>query len=664
MKSTKAQQVLDQQVPITVYFGVFGFLVALAIVLVTMLPKGATDNFDQAVALSREYSDTAVDKFVRYFADKEGRYDANSIFSIEDKFIPLSEKRISLRTHTHWYWIRIHNPLDEPIEWFFTAGMSTTPQLQGYWKSRTHPATDRNANYDLHIPGQTAYQYPLLLLPLTLQPGEIGSLVIEYQSLANFPLQIRPYVREDLIQRSQRLLFANGIYMGALTVFFLFFLTQFFIRPTRVHFYYSMFVLSILLIMLQVNGFRSGSGEVKNGEGQSLVTAIIGGSIYIWYFLFATQFFDLKKYNPKLHRILSGLAIAVFVLTALALVLPADYLLSVVIVLGLPWPIVAAIWAARQRYPSAKFFLIGSTTHCVTTYLLLIACLGVETRSNEYFFGLASIGLIFDICCFAVAILYQNHQLRLQYNQQLQERIDDLNSLAESEQVSAKALSMSKQAVLNTAATAHDLQQPLSSMQFIVSMQDQTDPLVKQIKEALDYARALLSSALNNSKQDYLSIQESIDPKALLNAAAKRHASTFQSKQLALKIRCHCSEITCLPLVVHRILDNLLSNAVKYTPANNRVLISGRVRNDGAFLLQVWDTGAGMNTSQVKKILTPFERLNEASAQNLGFGLGLYIVKSLCNQAGYVFDVTSREGRGTCFSITIPNALIDHTNNH
>lgn len=654
MKSAYSQ-VFTPEKPAATYLLVLSLLAALAYALVTMLPKKQPVNSDQAVPLQEKLSGTTIDEFIRYFPDKTGEYDADTIFLKESDFIGLGEKSISLRTEKHWYWIRIHNPHNEPLKWFISSGISTPPLLRSYWRSDTHPSGRAEHVYDTVIPGQSAYRYPLTLLPLKLEPKETGDLLIEYQSLANFPLQIRPYNQEDLIERSQRLLFTNGFYLGALAVFFLFFLGQFFIRPTRVHFFYCMFVFSIMLIMLQVNGYRTETGTLENGEQQSLITTIIGGSIYIWYFLFSTQFLELAKYHPKLHTVLTGLAASVFLLTFLGLLLPVDYLMSVVIVLGLPWPIVAAIWAVRQRYHSAHFFLIGSTTHCVTTYLLLIACLGVETRSNEYFFALASAGLLFDICCFAVAIVYQNHQLRRQYNRQLQERINDLNSLAESEQVSAKALSMSKQAVLNTAATAHDLQQPLSSMQLMLSMQDQHDPIVKQVKKSLDYARSMLNSALSNSRQDYRNIRETVNSAALLDEAANRHRSDFEAKQITLNVRCAAEEVSCLPLVVNRILDNLLSNACKYTEPNNTVLLSGRKRKNGGFLIQVRDSGQGMSPSQVKKILTPFERINESS-ESLGFGLGLYIVKSLCNQAGYLFDVSSREGRGSCFSVTVPDA--------
>ncbi len=616
-----------------------------------------------ALTLTPAISSKHIDRFIHYFADEDGKFTPNELFTRAEQFTPISEISIYKSVHTHWYWLRLHNPEATPVQWYMTTGISTPPLLRGYWQSETHPHRLDHNHYDLHIPSRRAHQYPLLAFPIELKPGETGNLLIEYRSIANFPLEIRPYTNDSLIIRSQYFLHINGIYMGATFVFFLFFAAQFLAQPNRTHLYYLLFVVSIILTMLQVSGFRTGGSIPEDGQHNSLFTAVVGGSIYIWYFLFSTEFLELKKYNIKLHRVLKGLSLAVFAFLLIGIFTPVDYILSVVMVVGLPWPIVAAAWSVRQKFPSAKFLLVGSTVHCLTTYLLMAGCLGIETPFNELFFPIASAGLMFDIFCFAIAIMYQTNQLHTQYNRQLQERIDDLNSLAESEQVSAKALSMSKQAVLNTAATAHDLQQPLSSMQLMISLQDQQDPIVKQTKEALDYARALLNSALNSSKENYQSIRENINPRPLLDTALQRHQAKFNQKGLQVHLFCPDSEIVCLPLVINRILDNILTNACKYTNTG-KILVSGRKRKNGEFLLQIWDTGQGMSPSQVKKILTPFERLHKNNSDHLGFGLGLFIVKSLCNQAGYQLQVRSTEGHGSCFTIVLPTNEQDTTNTH
>ncbi|RYZ99700.1 MAG: hypothetical protein EOO68_12130, partial [Moraxellaceae bacterium] len=568
-----------------------------------------------------------------------------------------------------------------------TTGVSTAPLLRAYWINTdeqrntgervnipvkdnstqlTNPAINLSknpngqinltlpTNYSL-IESRIAFGFPTLLFNLPLQPNENGILLIEYQSLAHFPLTLHIYNSDQLLESTQRLKLANGIYIGAIGILFLFFFVQFLISRDKVYLYYSMFVLFAILIMMQI----SGPAQLFNqsSSGQATITTLIGGGIYIFYFIFAAEFLPLKNRNKLLYRVLVTLSGTVLGLTVLGLFYPSAYALSIVIAFGLPWPIAGAIWAWRQKNSSAVFFLVGSLTHCVSTYFLLLACLGFTTFRNELIFRIACLGLMFDIVCFAVAIIYQSNQVRVHYNRQLQERINDLNALAESEQISAKALSMSKQAVLNLAATAHDLQQPLSAMQLLLSLQNSADPTVQNVQGALNYACSLLNSALGSARQDYHSFFESVDAQILLSTARQRHEYKFAEKNLTLRLRCKSEPINCLTIVVNRILDNLLSNAYKYT-SKGKILISGRRRLSGDFLIQIWDMGRGMDHKQVSKLTTPFERINDT--EELGFGLGLFIVKSLCHQAGYLFSIRSKEHHGSCFSILIPENRTKH----
>ncbi|MEY4588318.1 MAG: hypothetical protein RL497_394 [Pseudomonadota bacterium] len=591
---------------------------------------------------------TSLENFIYYLPDNEGTFTANTAFSMSDKFITLKNKRVTLHTKTHWYAIHLANNTNIPDEWFIATGVSTAPLLRAYWLN-TSSSNHSHAEHQL-ITSRMAYGFPTLLLPLPLKPGDAGVLFIEYQSLANFPLTLHLYNEFHLLDKSQHLKLANGIYMGAMGVLFLFFFGQFLIGRTVVYFYYSMFVFFTILMVMQISGvnhfFAPGS------LAQTLFTTLVGGGIYTFYFFFAAEFFQLKNKNVFLYRALITLGTVVLAISAINFIHPTAYALSIVIAIGLPWPIASAVWAWQQKNSSAIFFLIGSLAHCISTYLLLLACLGFATLQNEFLFRIACIGLMIDILCFAVAIIYHNNQVRLNYSRQLQERINDLNALTESEQMSSKALTLSKQAVLNLAATAHDLQQPLSSMQILLSLQNAADPITQNVQGALNYACSLLNSALGSAKQDYKMISEYIDAHTLLHAAQLRHQNNFNDKKLNLRLRCKSTPIICLPIVINRILDNLLSNAYKYT-TQGKILISGRLRANGTFLIQVWDTGRGMDHKQVSKLTTPFERMN--NTEELGFGLGLFIVKSLCHQAGYPFSIHSKEHHGSCFSVLIPH---------
>ncbi|MFO1370107.1 MAG: 7TM diverse intracellular signaling domain-containing protein [Marinagarivorans sp.] len=609
-----------------------------------IIPKLNTPAAD----LSNTQPSSPLEPLIYYLADIQGGMSAEDAINALDHFIPLNKKPIAFQTKSHWYVLPLHNDFSTPVERFVTTGVSTAPLLRAYWVNQD---TLKQPHALTPIVSRLAYGFPTLMFNLTINSGESGVFLIEYQSIAHFPLTLHIYDEGQLFEATQRLKMANGIYIGAVGMLFLFFFGQFLISREKVYFYYSMFVLFAILLMMQI----SGPAQIlnHNNQSQTMLTTLIGGGIYTFYFIFTAEFLQLKQRNKILHRALLTLSAIVLALTAISFVYPSAYALSIIIAIGLPFPVAGAIWAWRQKISSAVFFLVGSLTHCISTYFLLFACLGFAPLRNELIFRIACLGLMFDIICFALAIIYHANQVRIHYNRQLQERINDLNALAESEQLSAKALSMSKQAVLNLAATAHDLQQPLSAMQLLLSLQNSADPTIQNVQGALNYACSLLNSALGTARQDYQTFAELVDGRSLLSAAQARHQARFSEKKLSLKVRSPSHGFKCLPIVVNRILDNLLSNAFKYTHSGS-VLIAGRKRRSGDFLIQIWDTGRGMDQKQIQRLTTPFERLQDT--EELGFGLGLFIVKSLCHQAGYQFAIQSKEQRGSCVSILIPHS--------
>ncbi|MGY1619399.1 sensor histidine kinase [Geodermatophilus sp. SYSU D00691] len=107
--------------------------------------------------------------------------------------------------------------------------------------------------------------------------------------------------------------------------------------------------------------------------------------------------------------------------------------------------------------------------------------------------------------------------------------------------------------------------------------------------------------------------------------------------------------------------DNLVSNAVKFTPAGGRVTIALRadVGEDGSPVarLSVSDTGIGIPTGEQGKLFTRFFRASTARRSAVaGVGLGLSITKAITTAHGGTLDLTSAEGRGTTFTLTLPRA--------
>jgi len=105
-----------------------------------------------------------------------------------------------------------------------------------------------------------------------------------------------------------------------------------------------------------------------------------------------------------------------------------------------------------------------------------------------------------------------------------------------------------------------------------------------------------------------------------------------------------------------QIVLNLLSNSAKFTEKGEIKVAA--VRDDGMLRLTVSDTGIGMNQQALKYIFDEFRQVDMSTTRKYGgTGLGLAIVKRLSNLLGGDIEVTSEEGKGSQFTVTIPMEL-------
>jgi PAS domain S-box-containing protein len=103
------------------------------------------------------------------------------------------------------------------------------------------------------------------------------------------------------------------------------------------------------------------------------------------------------------------------------------------------------------------------------------------------------------------------------------------------------------------------------------------------------------------------------------------------------------------------VLQNLLTNAIKYTPEKAKVGIAIKKRKED-ILFSVSDTGYGIPKKDQEKIFTKMFRADNVKAKDTsGTGLGLYIIKSIIEQAsGGKVWFESEENKGTTFYFTLP----------
>ncbi|MGV3591261.1 MAG: sensor histidine kinase [Gammaproteobacteria bacterium] len=200
-----------------------------------------------------------------------------------------------------------------------------------------------------------------------------------------------------------------------------------------------------------------------------------------------------------------------------------------------------------------------------------------------------------------------------------------------------------------TAAASHELRTPLSVMLGaldVLETQEQSAPgqrAIARMRRACGEMRAFIEATLLLSREDGATIQQeaSTDVPALVAALIEDIQPLLQERKVSIStdIPPHFT-LPHPPSLVQIMLGNILRNAIEHTRAGS---IELRVR-DGA--LTIRDTGCGIAAADLPRI---FER--SYTTKKDGVGLGLNLVKRICDRFGWQIDVTSAIGEGTTVTL-------------
>ncbi len=151
------------------------------------------------------------------------------------------------------------------------------------------------------------------------------------------------------------------------------------------------------------------------------------------------------------------------------------------------------------------------------------------------------------------------------------------------------------------------------------------DPVVADLREAIEDVVALLGTTATKKGLDLLSFVDSAVPVLL----------TFD------KLR------------VRQVMINLVGNAIKFTSRGEvcvRVDVAGRDGDELTLRVQVCDSGVGIPPERLQRIFEPYAQADASTARRYGgTGLGLAISARFVGLMGGQLSVSSTEGVGTTF---------------
>ena len=216
------------------------------------------------------------------------------------------------------------------------------------------------------------------------------------------------------------------------------------------------------------------------------------------------------------------------------------------------------------------------------------------------------------------------------------------------------------------ANVSHELRTPLTTMRsyvealydgawkdeelapkFLNVTQNETERMIRLVNDLLQLSKL--------DSRDYQLNKELVDFIVFYNRIIDRFELTKQQNVIFLrKLPKKAAFVEIDEDKLTQVLDNIISNALKYSPEGGKITFSIK-EQEQQIIVSVSDNGVGIPKENIDKIFDRFYRVDKARTRKLGgTGLGLAIAKEMVEAHGGRIWASSKEGKGTKISFTLP----------
>lgn len=203
--------------------------------------------------------------------------------------------------------------------------------------------------------------------------------------------------------------------------------------------------------------------------------------------------------------------------------------------------------------------------------------------------------------------------------------------------------------------SAHELNTPVSVLMTSVSMLKKGKNPEKMMKYILSSSKQI-SQIYNDIqfstfKNLYESVDENIRLDLLIHESVEFFSDISVTKNIVIETFLEECEILMDKTKAQKVVNNLISNAVKYSKKDSKIVVS--LKKEGLFSVE--DFGIGISKREQEEI---FKRYKRGLNNEGGFGLGLDIVKRVCNDYSLDLFFKSKTDKGSTFFVDFSKIII------
>lgn len=217
-----------------------------------------------------------------------------------------------------------------------------------------------------------------------------------------------------------------------------------------------------------------------------------------------------------------------------------------------------------------------------------------------------------------------------------------------------------------TADVSHELRTPLTALRMeseVALMNNKSDAAqlrhtITSNLEEVTKLEGLLNSLLRLARLETGELRQdftTVDGRKVLEAALKQVQPLADDR--AIKLESHAQDVELRGDIdgLEQLLVILLDNAIKYSHSDSTVRVSSEKAGDNA-VFTVTDHGQGIDPAALEHVFDRFYRADSSRTKgpDQGHGLGLSIAKTVADLHGGTIDLSSRVGKGTTATVTLP----------
>jgi signal transduction histidine kinase/CheY-like chemotaxis protein len=308
------------------------------------------------------------------------------------------------------------------------------------------------------------------------------------------------------------------------------------------------------------------------------------------------------------------------------------------------------LYAYKNQIPFSRSYSIAWSIYSLTVVVYLL-----------YRFNLVplhALGLAFIFQNAGVCLVLSGTVVSAIYSRD--NRLKDALTLADQRRRQLEIVNVERDRLF--AVVSHDLRQPLQAIGLNLGLLQASGSTALAISERIRLAvvsmNDILSSLLDLRRATSETSGHVLAPlelQPLLDRLCQDYREQARMKQISFKNVTTSTWANTDAVWLERVLRNLITNAMRYTDSG-RVLLGVRRLGADRLKISVIDTGRGLSEAQLSRINSatiapPNPELRDS------YGLGLYIVKRLCQQMNAQLVVRSEFNAGSVFEVILVRHL-------